>query len=333
MPSPKKALRAAGLKDGGKFVLTSVIVEALLLAPKTTVKLGDKEYLVGGVFPMLQKEIATGVRDTLNRFLPKAAGDAESFLRGFDLKEKLLDKAVWFIYDYMEPYTLETIVSAVLTRAGLENTQVTGLLRGYLTQVLSNKDDREKLVDGLTDLALSAVGIVLRESNLSAFVNAGGNNLRFTISDVLDRALQSEAGEQLIDRLLEAVEQFETMNLAGFLEFRLGMTRADVEQWIDDFYERYVGTEMVGRYSNLGLGDSLYWKIAGMDYDKVFQDITQNHLRELVQVTMTAAGIGAYVMSIVHKKEAKAAAKQERKENKATKKAARKAAKKAKKKR
>lgn len=331
MPNPRKALRAAGLKDGGKFVLASVIVEALLLAPKTTVKVGGKEYLVGGVFPMLQKEIATGVRDTLNRFLPKAAGSAESFLRGFDLKEKILDKAVWFIYDYMEPYTLESILSMVLTRAGLENTQVTGILRGYLTQVLANKDDREKLVNGLTDLALSAVGIMFRESNLSAFVNAGGNNLRFTISDLLDRALQSEAGEQLIDRLLEAVEQFETMNLAGFLEHRLGMTRADVEQWIDDFYERYVGTEMVANYSNMALGDSLYLKIAGMDYDKVFADITQNHLQDLVRVTVTAAGIGAYVMSIAHKRDAKAEAKAARKEKKASKKAAGKAAKKVKK--
>ena len=333
MPNMKKALRKAGIKDGGKYVLTSVIVEALLLAPKTTVKIGEKDYLVGGVFPMLQKEIATVLRDTLNRVVPKAAVTAESFLRGFDLKSKILDKAVWFVYDYMEPYTLETILNTVLTRAGLENNQVTGFLRDYLKQLLDDKGDREKLVNALTDIVLGAIGVVLRETNLSMFINEGSSGLRFTISDILDNALQSEMGDQLIERLLMSVEQFETMNLAGFLEQRFGMTRRDVEQWLDDFYEKSVGTEMVGHYSNLALGDAVYLNIANMDYDKVFKDITQNHWQDLVQVTLTAAGVGAYIMSIAHKKDAKTEAKKARKEEKKTKKAARKAAKKAKKQR
>ena len=333
MPKTRKALRKAGLRESGKYVLASVIVEALLLAPKTKVNFGGKEYLVGGVFPMLQKEIATGVRDGLNRTLPKAAVTTERFLRNFDLKERILDRAVWFIYDYMEPYTLDTILTMVLTRLGMENNQVTGFLRDYFGQVLENKDDRERLVNALTDVVIGAIGVMFRESNLSAFINEGGNNLRFTISDMLDRTLQSEAGAELVDVFLGAVEQFETMNLAGFLEQRLGMTRKDVEQWIDSFYERTMGTEMVGHYSNLGLGDAFYLKIADMDYDAVFKDITENHWQDLIRVTLTAAGIGAYLMSIAHKMEAKAEKKQAKKDRKTAKKDAKKEAKKAKKRR
>ncbi len=84
---------------------------------------------------------------------------------------------------------------------------------------------------------------------------------------------------------------------------------------------------MVADISNTGLGEQLYTKIAGMDYDQVFQDITKNHWRELIQVTMSAAGVGMFFLNQSRKVEAKQEKKTEKKAKKAYKKSNKKAAK------
>lgn len=331
MPGRKKMSRAKRMQVSGKYMLASVIVEALLLAPKTKIPWNGKEIEVGGVFPMLQKEIAAGIRDVLNAVIPKAAVSAEQVLRGTPIKDTLLDKAVWFIYDYMEQYPLNAVVMGLLERTNLVDvSKVDGLLRSRLENLLASRDNRQKLVDALSDLILGALGLA---------GGASDNSYKFMVSDLLDRALQSEAGSDLIEKVLLAVEQFETLTLASFIERTFGLDRAGVEKWIAENYERYAGSEMVGHYTNLGLGDALYAKISNMDYDAVFKDITQNHWQDLIRVTMTAASVGVYLTSVANRmdeKDAKKAAKKEKKQlKKSTKKAAKadaKAAKKAKKK-
>lgn len=331
MPGRKKMSRAKRVQVSGKYMLASVIVEALLLAPKTKIPWNGKEIEVGGVFPMLQKEIAAGIRDVLNAVIPKAAVSAEQVLRGTPIKDTLLDKAVWFIYDYMEQYPLNAVVMGLLERTNLVDvSKVDGLLRSRLENLLASRDNRQKLVDALSDLILGALGLT---------GGASDNSYKFMVSDLLDRALQSEAGSDLIEKVLLAVEQFETLTLASFIERTFGLDRAGVEKWIAENYERYAGSEMVGHYTNLGLGDALYAKISNMDYDAVFKDITQNHWQDLIRVTMTAASVGVYLTSVANRmdeKDAKKAAKKEKKQlKKSTKKAAKadaKAAKKAKKK-
>lgn len=331
MPGRKKMSRAKRVQVSGKYMLASVIVEALLLAPKTKIPWNGKEIEVGGVFPMLQKEIAAGIRDVLNAVIPKAAVSAEQVLRGTPIKDTLLDKAVWFIYDYMEQYPLNAVVMGLLERTNLVDvSKVDGLLRSRLENLLASRDNRQKLVDALSDLILGALGLA---------GGASDNSYKFMVSDLLDRALQSEAGSDLIEKVLLAVEQFETLTLASFIERTFGLDRAGVEKWIAENYERYAGSEMVGHYTNLGLGDALYAKISNMDYDAVFKDITQNHWQDLIRVTMTAASVGVYLTSVANRmdeKDAKKAAKKEKKQlKKSTKKAAKadaKAAKKAKKK-
>lgn len=320
MVGRKKMSRAKRLQQSGKYVLASVIVEALLLAPKTKIPWNGKEIEVGGIFPMLQKEIATGIRDVFNAVIPKAAVSAEQVLRGTPIKDTLLDKAVWFIYDYMEQYPLNAVVMGLLERTNLVDVnRVDGLLRSRLERLLASRDNRQKLVDALSDLIVSALGL-----------ESGGvteNNYRFMIADFLDRALQSEAGSELIEKVLLAVEQFETLTLASFIERNFGLDRAGVERWIAENYERYAGSEMVGHYSNLGLGDALYAKISNMDYDAVFKDITENHWQDLIRVTMTAAGVGMYFSNLAYRVDAKDAKKAAKKEKKQAKKGSKKAAK------
>ena len=322
----KKKLTLRELRQGGKYMLASIAVEAALLAPKTTVRVAEKDYEIGGIVPMFQEEIAVLIRDGLNTFIPKTAVTAESVFRRYNVKDKIVDRAIWFIYDYMEQFTLNSIVTGIVEKTNLVDIDKVGMLRDYIARVLENKDDREKLIDGLTDALLNALAVIAQGTALSIFLNdETAKRVKFTVSDLIDQGMKTESGRIMVDRVLTAVEQFETLTLGGFFERSLGMNRREVEAYINDFYEKLVGSDMVGHYSNLGLGDELYAKISGMDYDEVFKNITQNHLQDLVRVTMAAASVGLYVLSVSDKLDARSEKRAAKKAKKAEKKARKKA--------
>lgn len=333
MPGRYKKLGVKDLRYSGKYILASVIVEGLLLAPKTTVKWQGKDIQIGGVIPMLQKEIAGAVRDGIDKFAPKVATTVESTVRQTSIKEFLIDKTTWFVYDYMKDVTLNSLVTTVLERANLsDKIKLEGLFRDRLQDVIDSKEDREKLIAGLADFAINTANTVFAGTSVAAFLNGGlGDNVKATLADYIDKGLQTELGGTVVTRVLDAVEQFETLTLAGFLERYFDLPRPAFEKFLSDTYEKYLGTQMVADVSNSGIGDQLYTKIAGMDYDQVFRDITKNHWRELIQVTLSAAGVGMFFLNQSRKIDAKQEKKTEKKARKAYKKSRKKAAKAAKK--
>ncbi|MBQ8063005.1 MAG: hypothetical protein IJ230_03615 [Clostridia bacterium] len=323
-----------GLKDlrySGKFILASVIVEGLLLAPKTKVQWNGREVEIGGVIPMLQKEIAAGVRDGMNAVLPTVAARVEAAVRQTGVKEQVMEKVLWFVYDYMEQFTLNSVTTTVMERANLHvNEKMTGLFRDYLQEVLDSKDDREKLIFGITDFLLNSAATIFQGTSVESFLTGGlRNNIKLTVADYVDRGLQTENGAILVDRLLGAVEQFETLTLASFLERNLDLPRPAFEKFLSDLYEKYLGTEMVAYFSNLELSSKVYRQIAGMDYDAVFRDITKNRWQDLVRVTLSAASVGLYITNVSNKMDARDEKKRSKKQAKIEKKGAKKAAKKA----
>ena len=324
-----KKLGVKDIRYSGKYILASVIVEALLLAPKTTITWQGKEVQIGGIIPMLQKEIAGVVRNGVNTVLPKAATAVESTFRQTPLKEIVIQKTLWFVYDYMSDVTLNSLVTTVLDRANLSDTiKLEGLFLDRLQAVIDSKDDREKLIAGLSDFLINTANTVFAGTSVAAFLNGGlGDNVKATVAEYIDKGLDTELGGTVVSRVLDAVEQFETLTLAGFLERYFDLPRPAFEKFLSDTYEKYLGTGMVADLSNTGIGEELYTKIAGMDYDRVFQDITKNHWRELVQVTMSAAGVGMYFLNQSRKAEAKQEKKTEKKARKAYKKSNKKAAK------
>ena len=329
MPGRYKKLGLKDIRYSGKYILASVIVEALLLAPKTTITWQGKEVQIGGIIPMLQKEIAGVVRNGVNTVLPKAATAVENTFRQTPLKEIVIQKTLWFVYDYMSDVTLNSLVTTVLDRANLSDTiKLEGLFRDRLQAVIDSKDDREKLIAGLSDFLINTANTVFAGTSVAAFLHGGlGDNVKATVAEYIDKGLDTELGGTVVSRVLDAVEQFETLTLAGFLERYFDLPRPAFEKFLSDTYEKYLGTGMVADLSNTGIGEELYTKIAGMDYDRVFQDITKNHWRELVQVTLSAAGVGMYFLNQSRKAEAKQEKKTEKKARKAYKKSNKKAAK------
>lgn len=329
MPGRYKKLGLKDIRYSGKYILASVIVEGLLLAPKTTITWQGKEVQVGGVIPMLQKEIAGAVRNGVNTVLPKAATTVENAFRRTPVKQIVIEKTLWFVYDYMKDVTLNSLATTVLDRAGLSDTiKLEGLFRDRLQDIIDSRNDREKLIGGLADFLINTANTVFAGTSVSAFLNGGlGDNVKGTVAEYIDKWLDTELGGSVVTRVLDAVEQFETLTLAGLLERYFDLPRPAFEKFLSDTYEKYLGTQMVADMSNTGIGEQLYTKIAGMDYDRVFQDITKNHWRELIQVTMSAAGVGMYFLNQSRKVEAKQEKKTEKKAKKAYKKSNKKAAK------
>ncbi|MEE1301127.1 MAG: hypothetical protein UHI93_11345, partial [Acutalibacteraceae bacterium] len=220
MAARYKKLGVKDIRYSGKYILASVIVEALLLAPKTTITWQGKEVQVGGVLPMLQKEIAGVLRNGVNTFLPKAATTVENMLRQTPIKDIAIEKILWFVYDYMSDVTLNSLATTVLDRAGLSDTiKLEGLFRDRLQDVIDSKDDREKLIAGLADFLINTANTVFAGTSVAALLNGGlGDNVKGTVAEYIDRGLQTELGSTVVGRVLDAVEQFETLTLAGLLE-------------------------------------------------------------------------------------------------------------------
>ncbi len=332
MPGRYKKLRLKDVRYSGKYIFASVLVEALLLAPKTTITVQGKQIQIGGIIPMLQKEIATAIRDGYNRVAPKVAYTVENKFRETPIKEFVTEKSVWFIYDYMANVTLNSLVTGILEKAGLaDQVNLEGLFRDRLEGVIANKDDREKLINSLADFLISSANTIFSDTSVSTLLTGGlADNVKATIMEVIEKGLETEFGGMIVSRVLDAVEQFETLTLAGFLERYFDLPRPAFEKFLSDTYEKYLGTQMVATVINSGIGEDMYDKIAGMDYDSVFKDIVQNHWRELVQVTVSAAGVGMYFLNQSRKLDAKQERKAAKKEKKALKKSEKKAAKAAK---
>lgn len=333
MPGKYQKVGMKDLRYSGKYILASVLVEGLLLAPKMTITVGGKDLQIGGVLPMLQNEIAAGVRDGVNRVAPKFARKVETKAREKQIKETVIDKAEWLVYERLANVTLNSLATGILSHTNLAGTaNLDGLFRDRLQTVIANKDDRDMLIASLTDFIFNTANTIFAGTSVSAFLNGGlGDNVKATVAELVDRGLQTEFGANLVNRLLDAVEQFETMTLAGFLERYYQLPRPAFRQYLADLYEKYLGTRMVAELSNLQLGEELYQKISSMDYDAVLQDMLKHHWRELIQVTLTAASVGLFFLNQSRKLDAKQEKREARKIKKAAKKSAKKAAKAAKK--
>lgn len=234
MAARYKKLGVKDIRYSGKYILASVIVEALLLAPKTTITWQGKEVQVGGVLPMLQKEIAGVLRNGVNTFLPKAATTVENMLRQTPIKDIAIEKILWFVYDYMSDVTLNSLATTVLDRAGLSDTiKLEGLFRDRLQDVIDSKDDREKLIAGLADFLINTANTVFAGTSVAALLNGGlGDNVKGTVAEYIDRGLQTELGSTVVGRVLDAVEQFETLTLAGLLERYFDLPRPAFEKFL-----------------------------------------------------------------------------------------------------
>ena len=219
----------------------------------------------------------------------------------------------------------------IIERANLPvNDKVNGLFRDYLQEILTSKDDRDKLISGFTDFLMNTMSSVFAGTSVESFLNGGlRENVKSVISEYVEKGMQTETGSILVERLLGAVENFETLTLASFLERSFDLPRPAFEKYLSDLYEKYLGSDLVARCVNHEFSEELYEKISGMDYDAVFKDITKNHWRDLLGVTATAASVGVAILNFSNRMDArsekKAAKRNEKREKKASKKAAKKA--------
>lgn len=287
------------MKTGGKFLAGSILLEALLLAPKKDVKVGGKTITLQGLFPLSQKYVATFAEGALNEALPKAAEIGASLLLKTKIEPFVRDKILWLLYDFLDKYSLNSLVSLIFDKTSfLEGNKFSSALRTYLEDIIKNKDGRDNLVQNLTNGILNAIQVLADGTIFSVLINDRvASVIKETASAILEHLVNSDAGNSVAEKLLEAVEHLESLTVASFLTNNLGIPRESMGQMIDTFYDKYLGKTMVQSLRDQHLGSQAYFNLSNLDYNAFFNELWENHLDELLRVAIGGASAGMYLLS------------------------------------
>jgi len=292
-----RKLSAKDIQAGTKFFIGSLLAEALIFAPRKTIKVGEKELTIQGLFPMMQGQIASGAEKVLNTFMPDAVDKGVDALLSTKLEPLLRDKTTWFLYDYLEQFSLNSVLQKLFEQSSLlEKNKFSNALRSYLTGVLQNRDNRDDFVDSLSKGVVNALGILADGSILSILMNDNITDaIKDTVSAVVDQAVSSKGGESVVQQLLGVVSQMEEITVGSFLTDHVGISRDQMGQKIDDLYDQYLGKTMVENLRKKNLGGQVYADLINMEYDTFFKNLINNHLYDLIRVAIGAASIGLFL--------------------------------------
>ncbi len=305
----------------------SYATQKLLLTPKHKVTIAGKvDVPVQGLLPFSQKYIARIAKTALNNMLPFSAACLSQSLSWLKVKDRVREGILWFIYDFLSRYSLNTVVSKVLLRFNIfDRDKYKDVLRESIQKFITEKADRDVIIQAVTAEVVSLLRL-LSEGTLAAMIF----NDRFaaaasvTIATAVDRFLENDAAAKFTDFLFRIIGQFEDITVANILTnvFKLG--REQMGSLIDSVYDAVLGDNMVRMLRDLRLGDLVYEIISGVDYDALYAYMSQNMTSDLKRLNVTGAMAAMYFFSgsknIVFKAQKKSNEKAAKKEKKLLKK-------------
>lgn len=286
------------LKLGAKTVAFSLLLEAVILAPGKTISLPKgKQVTVRGLLPLLQPQIATAGRFLLNEALPSAMTFGDKVLQKTKVYSFAKGKVLDLVYIKADRYSLNDLLTKFFEKATfLDRNQFTSAFRDWAYSVLNSEEDRETFVNNLTDNIISGLRALVSGPVASVLVSSHLLKvIEETVENVVEKFMSTEFGNEMVNRLFDAIEHLEDMTLPYFLDTKMNLPRPIAEQKTDDLYDRYIGKGRVESYLEKGYGDQLYHFLRSVDYESIWQEIRRKHLKELIQISFGAAGTAIYV--------------------------------------
>ncbi len=286
------------LKQGAKYMALGFALEAAILAPSKDVKIGNKEFTVGGIFTTTQSELASIALKVLNIALPTAAKQVDSLLKKTDVQNIVRDRIVGFLYDDLAAYSVNALISKAFNSSGfLEKNRLTAAFRTYLSGVLENNDNRENLIKGITDSVISAVNVLTDGTLLSLlFGDAATESAAAYVSGIVEKALLTEAGDETIEKILSVIADLDIITVPFVLESFFRLPKEEMIRLFDEKFSYYLGEGLVERAEQRKLGDEVGGIIDGIEYNEFFDKLIEDHLYDLLKVGLTAAGIGISIL-------------------------------------
>lgn len=316
--SKKKKLTVDEVKLGATLFGGSLALEALLLAPKKEVTLGEKTISVQGLFALSQPYVASIAKEALNQVVPNVMLKADETVERFQWKEKLKNLVLDLLFVKLEDYSVRNVISFLFDHSSLlDKDDTVSNVKDYLSDLLEMENNPEVFVSKLTERIITGLKTLTSGTILSVLVSSRTEEvLESIVSLVIGKLFSTSLGQQLLTHMFDAVEHLENQSITGLLADTVGITEETVSDFIDQLYSKLMGEEMRERYLAKGYGDKLYSDLTSKDYDTIWAEIKENHLNELISVAMSAASAGIYLYGKYKKREARKEKKQARKAKK-----------------
>lgn len=319
----KKKYTPDVLAIGAASFAVAFATEKIMLTPRTEVKVTDNVKIpVMGLIPFSQKYVAGITREALNKMLPLSAQGLSGTLKFLKARDRVKEAAIWFVYDFLARYSLNTLLSGVLKRFNIfDKDSYKNVLKDFVQRIISQKSDRDEIIRGITVEIVSLLRLLSDGTVLSMFFNDKFVEVAsVTIENAIDRFLSNDAAEKIADFFMNFVGQLEDITVPNIFINILGIDRAKMAQMIDSVYDTFFGDSMVRMFRDLKLGDVVYDLLANVDYDEVYGYISTYMQADLVRVCVTSAVSSMYFFSgaksVVFRAKKRAERKQERKDRK-----------------
>lgn len=296
----KKKLTTEVLALGAASYAVSAATQKILLSPKKTVTLGENIHIpVQGLFALSRDTVASVARSALNTGLPWYARTLSNTCNTFGLKNTIRETTVWFVYDFLGKYSLNTVLSYFIDKNdGFDRETYKTAFNDLVQRYINEKADRDALIQGITAEIVHILR-VLSEGTLAALVfnDRFATALSGTLAAAIDRFIENEAATRITDFFFDVAGHLEKMTFPNFLSGVLGMTREKMASYIDLTYDLFLGEKMVTAFENANFGDAVYEMIIGIDFDAVGRIVETEMQSDSRKLNMTSASAALYFYS------------------------------------
>lgn len=275
----------------------SALTERLLLQPKTEVKIAEGFSVpVQGILPFSQKYIANIAKTALNNVLPVTMSASVFVMNRLRMREQFKKGVLWFLYDFLSRYSLNSVVTSFLGRfKSVNKGEYKSFLHDNIEKFISEKADRETLIKGITNEIVKILSHITEGTMASLIFNEKfADAASGAVAAAVDRFLADDAANRLTEYILKLASQIEDLTVSGFLTNVLGIGRVEMANLIDTAYDAILGPEIIRTVKEMKAGDSAYDLIMGVNYENAMKYVSET---ELMRINAASAMVAMSIYS------------------------------------
>lgn len=272
--------------------LGSSAIQEVLLMPKMEIKITDDIKIpVQGLLPLSQKYVALITQKALNEVIPAVFVTTTKVLDKLSARDRTRDALIWFLYDFLGKYSLNSLFSTVSRKTGMvDEDRYKDVLRELIEKYINEKVDRDIFIKHATKEVVRILRIITEGTLASMLFNERfAEAASGTIAAAIDRFLDNEAAARLSEYLLTFVNQIDDVTVPAILEKVFGLDRLEMANLFDKTYDSAIGVKAADFVNNIRLGDITYDLIASVDYNMVYNYTKNNMGNDLFKLSLGGA--------------------------------------------
>lgn len=256
-------------------------LQKLILQPKTEVKISEGFTVpVQGLMPFSQKYVAAIGKKAFNDVLPLTMSASVKVLNFLRAREHFKKAYLWFVYDFMSRYSLNSVVGYIFKKFRIGNRdEYRNIFHDYIQKIITEKTDREAIIRSATEEVMKILRIVTDGTVASLLFNEKfAEAASAAIAVAVNRFIADDAANRVTDYILSFVSQLEDVTLPSFLENTLGIGRTEMGNLIDTVYDAILGQSTINTVRNLHIGNIVHDMINSVDFNRAYEFVPTSKL-------------------------------------------------------